>query len=127
MDTIPVCRCGPPTTGLRFGHAASVRREFQSGGVSVIGIRFVPDEAPSTSATEIWIDDFEFETWVRSGRVGPATLVWAGPLSQGEWRPAEDLEIYHLFQPAAVEPPPPEEPASLVDRLMPAHGFSAVE
>jgi membrane associated rhomboid family serine protease len=92
----------------------------------VIGLRLEPHLLPAdVTASEIWIADHDFEIWVRSGRVGPATLVWAGPLSGGEWRRADDLELFHLFQTPVVEVRPPA--FSLRDRLFPLRGFSAVE
>jgi membrane associated rhomboid family serine protease len=92
----------------------------------VIGIRIDPQAVPGdATATEVWIADHDFESWVRAGKVGPATLVWAGPLSGGEWRRADDLELFHLFMAPPVELKPPA--FSLRDRLFPARGFSAVE
>jgi membrane associated rhomboid family serine protease len=92
----------------------------------LIGIRLDPESLPpGTDMSEIWISDYEFEMWVRSGRVGPDTFVWAGSDSGGEWRRADDLELFHLFRSEPVEAPRPT--FSLRDRLMPARGFSALE
>ena len=92
----------------------------------MIGIRLAPESLPAgTTATEVWISDYEFELWVRSGQIGPDTMVWAGEQSGDEWRRAEDLEIYHLFQ---VEPKAElTREFSVRERLMPQRGFSAVE
>jgi membrane associated rhomboid family serine protease len=91
----------------------------------MIGIRVDPaDLPPGTSSTEIWISDWEFEAWVRSGKVGPETLVWMGADSGGEWRRAEDVDLYHLFR---TEAPAPRQSLSLRDRLLPPRGFSALE
>lgn len=92
----------------------------------MIGLRLpVTTPGAEASAVEVWIEDHEFEAWVRSGRVGPDTPVLApGPPGAG-WRPAEELEIFHLFRP---EPPARVRPeVSLRETIFPRWGFSGTE
>lgn len=92
----------------------------------MIGLRLnLSSPPPGTDVSEVWIEDHEFEAWVRSGYVAPDTMIWAGPLTGGAWRRAEEMEIYHLFRPEPPEPAPP--PFSLAERLFPPRGLSALE
>ena len=104
---------------------ASTRYD-REGERRVIGLRW-PGASGGTDGgvTDLWIEDEEFEERVRSGQIGPDTLVWAGPMTGGRWRRAEDLEIFHLFRAEPVPPGPP--PFSLRDRLFPPRGFSGTE
>jgi membrane associated rhomboid family serine protease len=92
----------------------------------MIGLRWVSDEGPGEPTTSVlWIEDHELEAWVRSGRIGPDTWVWAGPWSGGGWKRADDLEVYHLFR---TEPQPDaDRTISLRDTIFPARGLSATE
>lgn len=92
----------------------------------MIGLRWpAPTGNADGAVTDLWIDDAEFEGWVRTGRVGPETLVWAGELTGGRWRRAEDFEPYHLFRPEQETLEPPG--FSLRDRIFPPRGFSGTE
>ncbi|MDZ4806208.1 MAG: rhomboid family intramembrane serine protease [Candidatus Eisenbacteria bacterium] len=92
----------------------------------MIGLRLMNDEGPGAPAASVlWIEDHELEAWVRSGRVGADTWVWAGPWSGGAWKRADDLEVFHLFRP---EPNATATPSiSLRDTIFPARGLSATE
>jgi membrane associated rhomboid family serine protease len=92
----------------------------------MIGLRLpvASPEAPATQV-EVWIEDHEFEAWVRSGRIRPETPVLAPGGSGVGWRPAEDLEIFHLFRPEAPVPVRPE--LSLREVIFPPRGFSGTE
>jgi membrane associated rhomboid family serine protease len=92
----------------------------------MIGLVVDPEEGPGRPvASVLWIEDHELEAWVRSGRIGPDTWVWAGPWSGGRWKRADDLEVYHLFRPEPAEVRPPA--ISLRDTVFPARGLSATE
>ncbi len=86
----------------------------------------MPERGPGEpTASVLWIEDHELEAWVRSGRIGPETWVWAGPWSGGAWKRADDLEVYHLFRPEPI--PDSERAISLRDTIFPAKGLSATE
>jgi membrane associated rhomboid family serine protease len=92
----------------------------------MIGLR-LPVDTPGAPATlvEVWIEDHEFEAWVRSGRIRPETPVWTPGGPANAWRAADDLEIFHLFRPEAPAPVRPE--VSLREVIFPRRGFSGTE
>ena len=46
----------------------------------MIGLRWpAPPPGSEGVVTDLWIEEVEFEAWVRSGRIGPDTLV--GPVN----------------------------------------------
>lgn len=91
----------------------------------MIGLRFSPDTLPENiTATELWIPEEAFESWVRDGRISPDTLVWSAEYGAAQWKPAGELEVFHLFRP---EPEPGPPVPGLADRLFPQRGFSGVE
>jgi len=72
------------------------------------------------------IPDEDWEDWVRRGRVPPDAWVISPFWTQGTWRLAETMEVYHLFVPSRSELRDRPAPG-ITDIIFSRHGISITE
>ncbi len=72
------------------------------------------------------IPDESWEDWVRNGRIPPSAWVLSPVWTEGAWRLADTLEVYHLFVPSRSEYVPRSAPG-LSDTIFPRRGLSMTE
>ncbi|MFB3907247.1 MAG: rhomboid family intramembrane serine protease [Candidatus Eisenbacteria bacterium] len=76
--------------------------------------------------TQIDIPDESWEMWVRSGRIPADAWVLSPVWTQGVWRLADTLEVYHLYLPAP-RPVPRARAPGLAATIFPRGGLSMTE
>ncbi len=72
------------------------------------------------------IPDADWEEWVRRGRVPPDAWVTSPFWTQGVWRQAETMEVYHLFIPSRSEVRDRPAPG-ITDVIFSRRGLSVTE
>ncbi len=72
------------------------------------------------------IPDDQWEHWVRRGLIPPEAWIRSPMWTQGAWRRADSLEVYHLFVPSRPTAPPPPAPG-LGETIFPRRGLSLTE
>ena len=72
------------------------------------------------------VPDEQWEEWVRRGLIPPSAWVRSPVWTDGIWRLADTLEVYHLFIPSRAEVPRRPAPG-LGDTIFPRRGLSMTE
>jgi rhomboid protease GluP len=72
------------------------------------------------------LPDTQWEDWVRSGRIPADAWVRSPVWTEGVWRLAESLEVYHLFLPTPARKARPPAPG-LTDTVFTRRGLSTTE
>lgn len=72
------------------------------------------------------VPDDQWEHWVRRGLIPLDAWIQSSTWTQGAWRLADSMEVYHLYLPSRPAPPVPRAPG-LGDTIFPRRGLSLTE